>query len=218
MSAIAGIVHGTTGADSHIRAMTAALAARGPDGEGAWSDNGVALGQRLLVPDGEAAEAVPAVSASGRYVLIFDGEIHNAPSLRRDMESAGQAPERRGTSDAAMLAELIEAHGLDAALSLVAGPFALALWDRKERWLSLARDRMGVRPLYWGGAGEAFVFGSELKALRQHPGFQGGISREALTLFLRFGVVPAPWSIHPGVFKLEPGCILELRTDAPPPA
>lgn len=218
MCGVTGVVEGAPapGLESRIRAMTAALAHRGPDGEGHWTGEGVALGhRRLAILDLSGAGAQPMHSPSGRFVLAFNGEIYNHMALREALAAEGAAPGWRGRSDTETLLAGIEAWGLDETLRRSAGMFALALWDRRERRLSLARDRMGEKPLYWGHAGGSFVFGSELKALRLHPGFAAGISREALMLYLRFGVVPAPWSIHPGAFKLEPGCILELDTGRP---
>ncbi len=220
MCGVTGFVEGGPAPDpeGRIRAMTAALAHRGPDGEGHWIGEGVALGhRRLAILELSEAGAQPMESASGRFVMAFNGEIYNHGELREMLSAEGAAPSWRGEADTETLLAGIEAWGLDETLRRSAGMFALALWDRRERQLLLARDRMGEKPLYWGSAGGAFVFGSELKALGQHPGFPSGVSREALMQYLRFGHVPAPRSIHPGVFKLEPGCILELRTDRPPP-
>lgn len=155
-------------------------------------------------------------SACGRYVIAFNGEIYNHLDLRQQLSSAGGAPEWRGHSDTETLLAAIAHWGLDETLRRAWGMLALALWDRKARRLSLARDRMGEKPLYWGWAGTALVFGSELKALRRHPGFPSEVCREALAQYLRFAYVPAPRSIHSGIYKLEPGCILQI--DAKPPS
>ncbi len=196
--------------------MAEVLRHRGPDDAGVWAEGPVALGhRRLAILDLSRAGAQPMASASGRYVIAYNGEIYNHLDLRRELEVAGAAPAWRGHSDTETLLAGIEHWGLDATLRRAAGMFALALWDRSARRLFLARDRMGEKPLYWGWAGGDLVFGSELKALRIHPDFPTGICPEALTHYLRFAYVPAPWSIHPGIFKLEPGTILELQ--APPP-
>lgn len=196
--------------------MSAQLAHRGPDAEGIWAESGVALGhRRLSILDLSSAGAQPMHSACGRYVIAFNGEIYNHLDLRRDLEATGVAPDWRGHSDTETLLAAILHWGLDETLHRAAGMFAIALWDRRDRRLSLARDRVGEKPLYWGWAGEAFVFGSELKSLRQHPNFPRDICRKALAQYLRFAYVPAPFSIHPGVYKLEPGCVLTVE-DAPP--
>ncbi len=154
-------------------------------------------------------------SGSGRFVVAFNGEIYNHLDLRNELEQAGAAPTWRGHSDTETLLAGVDHWGLEETLRRSAGMFALALWDRRLRRLCLARDRMGEKPLYWGWAGTSLVFGSELKALRPHPGFPVGVCREALDQYLRFGYVPAPRSIHPGFYKLEPGTILTIG-DTPP--
>lgn len=213
MCGLTGILGGDGGA---VAAMTAALVHRGPDADGVWAEEGIALGhRRLSILDLSPAGAQPMHSACGRFVIAYNGEIYNHLDLRRDLAAAGAAPEWRGHSDTETLLAGLAHWGLDETLRRTAGMFALALWDRRERRLSLARDRIGEKPLYWGWAGRALVFGSELKALRRHPDFPREICREALAQYLRFAYVPAPRSIHPGVYKLEPGCILSV--DGPPP-
>lgn len=200
-----------------VGAMTASLQHRGPDAEGIWSADGIALGhRRLSILDLSPAGAQPMQSACGRYVIAFNGEIYNHFDLRLHLASAAAAPEWRGHSDTETLLAAIAHWGLDETLKRAWGMFALALWDREARRLSLARDRIGEKPLYWGWAGSALVFGSELKALRQHPGFPSEVCRGALAHYLRFAYVPAPRSIHTGVYKLEPGCILQV--DGHPPS
>ncbi len=202
-----------------VQTMTDALVHRGPDADGVWADEGIALGhRRLSILDLSPAGAQPMHSACGRYVIAFNGEIYNHLDLRRELETAGATLEWRGHSDTETLLAAIAHWGLDETLRQAAGMFALALWDRRERTLSLARDRIGEKPLYWGWAGRALVFGSELKALRRHPDFPHEVCRQALAQYLRFGYVPAPRSIHPGVYKLEPGCILTVDGTPPPAA
>lgn len=208
----------TEGLRHVVNAMTSPLAHRGPDANDVWVGEGIALGhRRLSILDLSPAGAQPMHSACGRYVIAYNGEIYNHLDLRRDLEAAGAAPEWRGHSDTETLLAAIVHWGLDETLRCAAGMFAIALWDRRERRLSLARDRVGEKPLYWGWAGRAIVFGSELKALRQHPDFPRDVCREALAQYLRFAYVPAPRSIHPGVYKLEPGSILTIN-GAPPAA
>jgi len=196
--------------------MTAALAHRGPDAEGIWTDGSAALGhRRLSILDLSEAGAQPLHSTCGRFVIVFNGEVYNHLNLRRDIEETGVAVNWRGHSDTETLLAGVVQWGLDETLKRAAGMFALALWDRKEKRLSLARDRIGEKPLYWGWAGRTLIYGSELKALRCHPGFPKNICREALAQYLSFAYVPAPRSIHPGIYKLEPGCILEVNGTPP---
>lgn len=156
------------------------------------------------------------LSADGRYVLNFNGEIYNHGELRADLEAIDRVPEGgwRGHSDTETLIEAIAAWGLEKALTKAVGMFAFALWDRRERCLRLVRDRFGEKPLYYGWAGGDFVFGSELKALRAHPRFDNAIDRRALRQFAARTYIPAPLSIYERVFKLEPGCILSISPNA----
>lgn len=152
-------------------------------------------------------------SASGRFVIAFNGEIYNHGELREVLESGGAAPAWRGHSDTETLLAGFEQWGIETTLKRAVGMFALALWDRAERRLYLARDRFGEKPLYYGRVGGAFVFGSELKALRAYPGFANPVSREALRQYFRFMYVPAPLSIYDGIYKLSPGCLLTLTAE-----
>lgn len=199
--------------------MAGVLAHRGPDDEGIWIDGDaqIALGhRRLSIVDLSPAGHQPMHSADGRFVLSFNGEIYNFEELRAEIEDAGQVPEGgwRGHSDTEVLLHAIAAWGLERALTKSVGMFALALWDRRERRLFLVRDRFGEKPLYYGGAGGDFVFGSELKALRAHPRFDNAVDRRALSLFASRTHVPAPFSIYERIFKLPPGCVLEVALDA----
>lgn len=205
------------------RRMAAAIAHRGPDDCGAWSDAdaGVALGhRRLAILDLSPAGHQPMRSDSGRYVIAFNGEIYNHLEIRRELEALGRAPVWRGHSDTETLLASFEQWGIESTLKRTVGMFAIALWDRSKRTLHLARDRMGEKPLYYGWTRSGFVFGSELKALRALDDSPFEVSRGALAQYLRFMYVPAPRSIYENVFKLEPGCRLALRTPAPssPPA
>jgi asparagine synthase (glutamine-hydrolysing) len=192
--------------------MGAAIGHRGPDASGAWVDKplGVALAhQRLAVLDLTAAGQQPMHSASGRYVIAFNGEIYNHLALRRELDLAGLAPAWSGHSDTETLLAAIEAWGLEVALQRSVGMWALAVVDRHNQWLHLARDRFGEKPLYWGltGTGQqrALVFGSELAALRAYPGFNNPIDRQALADSMNYGQVPAPLSIYAGIAKVPPG-------------
>lgn len=199
-------------ADADLRRMTDSLVHRGPDDAGLWIDAeaGIALGhRRLSILDLSPAGHQPMRSKDGRYVITFNGEIYNFAALRARLDSSG-AP-WRGHSDTEVILAAVSAWGLEAALREFAGQFAFALWDRKERVLHLARDRMGEKPLYYGWMGRTLLFGSELKALRAHPSWRADVSRDALTLYLRHGCVPAPYSIFSGVHKLEPASYLTIR-------
>ena len=198
------------------RRMAERLRHRGPDAGDAWADERVALGhRRLSILDLSPSGAQPMADASGRYVIVFNGEIYNHLDLREALATEKAAPPWRGHSDTETLLAAIAHWGLDVSLQRAAGMFALALWDRREATLSLARDRLGEKPLYWSIAKGAVLFGSELKALRSHPAFAEETCREALGQYLRFAYVPAPRSIYRGTFKLEPGTILSVRGSPP---
>jgi asparagine synthase (glutamine-hydrolysing) len=218
MCGIAGFIggrfdHGGQGARAVLGRMTGAIAYRGPDSAGAWlePEHKVALGhRRLAILDLSPAGEQPMTSPGGRFVVVYNGEIYNHLELRERLSGPW-----RGHSDTETLLAAIEAWGVEETLKQCAGMFALALWDRQERMLILARDRLGEKPLYYGwqgrGADSAFLFGSELKALARHPAFRREIDRQALSLFTRFNYVPAPHSIYAGIAKLPPGTFLTLR-------
>lgn len=198
-----------------MQAMTSALRHRGPDDEGFFFDAGagVALGHRRLAvvelsPEGHQ----PMASASGRFVVVFNGEIYNHGELRRELATLGAA--FRGHSDTEVMLAAIERWGLAAALARFIGMFAFALWDRRERALTLVRDRLGIKPLYFGWAGSQFVFASELSAITLAPGFANRVSRDALCLLLRHDYINAPYSIYEGIAKLPPGTCLTLTDKA----
>jgi asparagine synthase (glutamine-hydrolysing) len=195
--------------------MADTIVHRGPDSDGYWVDAeaGIALAhRRLAIIDLSAAGHQPMASHDGRYVLSYNGEIYNHLDLRRELEARG-AIEWRGHSDTETLLQGFSTWGVLGTLERTNGMFAFALWDRAERKLILARDRMGEKPIYYGMQGGALLFGSELKALRQHPGWKGGIDRDVLALFLRHNYVPGPYSIFEGIRKLPPGHYLEVGTD-----
>lgn len=203
-------------ATGQVRAMATAIAHRGPDDHGAWLDApaGVALGhRRLSIIDLSPLGHQPMTSASGRYVAVYNGEIYNYRALRAELEDRGVA--FRGHSDTEVMLGAFEVYGVAGALTRLRGMFALALWDRQERALTLTRDRLGEKPLFYGwvDGGRQLVFGSELKALRAHPGFAATIDRGALVKFIRHGYVPAPRSIYQGVSKVPPGTWLRFTAD-----
>jgi asparagine synthase (glutamine-hydrolysing) len=212
--------------------MANSLQHRGPDDLGLWLDEsaGIALGhRRLAILDLSQAGHQPMVSVCGRYVMAFNGEIYNHLELRRELGGLGLprfarnygtlADGWRGHSDTETLLAGIAAWGLEATLKRCVGMFAISLWDRQTQTLSLARDRLGEKPLYYGWVGDgenrAFAFASESKALRAYPGFANPVCRQALAQYLRFMYVPAPRSIYQGIYKLEPGCILTVAGSPP---
>ncbi|PUA16912.1 asparagine synthase (glutamine-hydrolyzing) [Glaciimonas sp. PCH181] len=203
--------------------MAKAIQHRGPDDSGAWADAdvGIALGhRRLSIVDLSPAGHQPMASVDGRFVMAFNGEIYNHLAIRAELQTANVAPAWRGHSDTETLLAAFQHYGVEATLTKTVGMFAIALWDREEKQLYLARDRMGEKPLYYGWSKGGFVFGSELKAIRQYPGFDNEIDRDALTLYFRHSYIPAPYSIYKNVFKLEPGCLLVLKAQdlASPPS
>jgi len=197
-----------------IENMSSQLAHRGPDDAGHVVDEsvGLALGfRRLAIIDLTPEGHQPMRSRSRRYAIVFNGEIYNHRELADELQAnAGQAL-FRGHSDTEVILEAIEQWGLPAAVKRFHGMFAIALWDAETQSLSLVRDRMGEKPLYYGALGETFVFGSELKALRGHPAFTGALDRTSLAPYLTYGYIPAPRSIYTNVKKLMPGTIVEVK-------
>ena len=199
--------------EATCRAMAHALTHRGPDDSGYWVQRDIGVGlahRRLSIVDISPAGHQPMSSASGRYQVVFNGEIYNHLALRRQLDGDGRAPAWRGHSDTETLLAAIDAWGLETALRRSLGMFALAIWDRERQRVLLARDRLGEKPLYYGRAGRAFIFGSELKALKAHPAFTGEVDRDCLALYLRYSYVPEPYSIFRGIHRLPPASILEV--------
>ena len=203
---------------SAIESMTDTLFHRGPDAGGVWLDEGagLALGhRRLSIIELSEEGAQPMASACGRYILAYNGEVYNHLELREELLRNGKVMVWRGHSDTETLLACFVFWGVKETLRKVAGMFAFALWDKAERLLTLARDRFGEKPLYYGWAGkgsnQAFVFGSELKSLRAYPGFDNPVNRSALGLYFQFCTVPAPYSIYEEIFKVMPGTMLTLR-------
>jgi asparagine synthase (glutamine-hydrolysing) len=196
--------------------MSDCLIHRGPDDSGVWVEERSGLGfgfRRLSIIDLSAAGHQPMVSQCGRYVIVFNGEVYNYLAIRRELDAGGSAPAWRGHSDTEVILAAIACWGIGRTLERMTGMFALAVWDRADRTLHIARDRLGEKPLYYGWLGGTLIFASELKALRVHPGWKGEIDRGALSLFLRHGYVPAPYSIYRGIHKLTPGTFLSAHPD-----
>lgn len=201
-------------------AMNKTLWHRGPDDGGLWVDQaaGIVLAsRRLAILDLSPAGHMPMTSHCGRYVIAYNGEIYNFLDIRRDLEKEGQYFVSH--SDTEVLVEACALWGVERALNQLNGMFSFALWDKKERTLTLVRDRLGVKPLFYGWCQNTFLFGSELKALYSFPDFKGTLDRSSICLFLRLGYVPAPYSIYENIYKLPPGHLLTLsspREHSPP--
>ena len=197
--------------------MTSALAHRGPDDSGIWTDAeaGIALGhRRLAIIDVSPLGHQPMSTADGRYIVTYNGEIYNYDVLAAHLRQAGVI--FRGRSDTEVLIEAFARWGVRETLAECEGMFAIALWDRETRSLTLARDRLGIKPLYWSNSDGRFFFASELKALHRHPDWRPAIDPAAITSFLRFGYVPAPHSIYRDTYKLEPGTLLTVSGENEP--
>jgi len=193
-------------------AMGRTLVHRGPDAGATWTDSdaGIALAhRRLSIVDLSPAGSQPMASADGGMVIAYNGEVYNAAELRAELESAGLGP-FRGHSDTEVIVEGCRHWGVENTTKRLIGMFAFAVWDRADRRLWLVRDRLGIKPLYWGHFGGLTLFGSELKALRAHGGWTPEVDRAAVPAFMRYGYVPGPDSIYRGVQKLLPGHILTI--------
>jgi len=209
-----GAVEAEAAMQVRARRMADSIIHRGPDDGGCWVDPqaGIALShRRLSIVDLSPLGHQPMVSACGRFVIAYNGEVYNFDELRRELSVPC-----KGHSDTEVILEACAAWGVEATVRRLIGMFAIALWDRAERTLWLVRDRLGIKPLYWGQFGDLVVFGSELKALVAQGGWTPEVDREALSAYMRFGYVPAPRSIWKGVRKLQPGHILCLRPGADP--
>lgn len=197
--------------------MADCIAHRGPDDHGLWvdADAGLALThRRLSIVDLSPAGHQPMISANGRFVIIFNGEIYNFQDLRPELEARGI--KFRGHSDTEVMLEAFAAYGIAPTIKRLIGMFSIAVWDRRERTLTLIRDRLGIKPLYWAKFGSLFLFGSELKSLRAYPSWTPRTNRAALASFMRHNYIPAPHTIYEGVNKLEQGTILTLPWQGEP--
>lgn len=213
MCGIAGIWGGTQNCDI-ATAMADRIRTRGPDDAGVWADSDIGIvmsHRRLSILDLSPAGHQPMVSSCGRYVISYNGEIYNHLALRQELESENGGWRWRGHSDTETLLVGLRHWGVRGALERINGMFAFSLLDRSEQTLYLARDRMGEKPLYYGRAGNSFLFGSELKALTVHPDWRGEVNRDALSLYMRHNYVPAPWSIYKGIAKLPPAHYVVIR-------
>jgi len=229
MCGIVGFVGGRSGVDQFsdsavLQSMADTVKTRGPDDAGYWvdSDRRIGLGhRRLSIVDLSPAGHQPMVSGSGRYVVVYNGEIYNHLDCRATLAIAGAKFEWRGHSDTETLLAGFDAWGIQGTVERCIGMFAFAVWDKQTNMLTLARDRVGEKPLYygWQGTGQhaTFLFGSELKSLKAHPAFAAGIDRNALCLLMRHNYIPAPYSIYQGIAKLEAGCLLTVSLAQPEP-
>jgi asparagine synthase (glutamine-hydrolysing) len=209
IGAASNIAGGEAGAIAE--AMAASIAYRGPDDQGIWIDaetETALVHRRLSIIDLSAAGHQPMLSANDRYVISYNGEVYSFQPIAAELAARGH--NFRGHSDTEVILESFAASGIEATLKRMIGMFAIALWDRRDRTLTLMRDRLGIKPVYWAKFGNTFMFGSELKALRAHPGWTPRIDQDAVAAFMRHNYIPAPRTIYQGVHKLEPGTILTL--------
>lgn len=200
---------------SNIEKMMDSIIHRGPDASGVWIESNnrrLAFGhRRLSIIDLTETGSQPMISHSGRYVICYNGEIYNADYILNEMRKAGYTDEMRGTSDTEVLLEAIEFYGLRDAVSMCKGMFAFALYDKDEALLTLVRDRIGEKPLYYGEINGCFVFASELGAIRAFDGFEADLNYDCIGDYLKHGYIPAPHTIYKNIYKLEPGCTLGVK-------
>ncbi|MGD9859930.1 MAG: asparagine synthase (glutamine-hydrolyzing) [Marinobacterium sp.] len=197
-----------------LTSMASVIVRRGPDSTGSWLANSLEIGlvhTRLAVVELSPAGHQPMASACDRFVITFNGEIYNHLELRAQLESQNSALAWRGHSDTETLLACFSSWGIEKTLRATVGMFALALWDKKEQQLTLARDRLGEKPLYWGWCSDTLLFGSELKALKAHPDFNAEVDRGALSLLLRHNYIPAPYTIYQGIEKLPAGQYVQIK-------
>lgn len=217
MCGIAGFINKEVDAVAAILSMNAQMEHRGPDSGGYWTDenSGLTLGhRRLAILDLTQSGAQPMHSADKRYVMVYNGEIYNAPDIREELCKRDPAPTFRGSSDTEVILEAFSLFGIFETLKMMKGMFAIALYDRQERTLYLMRDRVGEKPLYYGFVNGHFVFGSEIRVLEAYPEFAAHrrINRAALAEYMRYGYIPAPLSVYEGIYKLLPGEYMTVKT------
>ncbi len=215
MCGIAGFIGSVENPKKLLSSMANAVNHRGPDDLGIWFDESTKTGlahARLSILDLSEAGHQPMQSKSGRYFIVFNGEIYNYIEIRKKLETINHR-QWRGHSDTEILLAAIEEWGLFDSLKIVQGMFALALWDRKKNILSLARDNMGEKPLYYGWVNNNLVFGSELKAIKEFPGFKNSINKDSLSLFMRLNSIPAPHTIYKDIYKVCPGCLVRFKSN-----
>ena len=213
MCGIAGFIGAASGSDigTTAEAMAKSIAYRGPDDQGIWTDGEcetALVHRRLSIIDLSAAGHQPMLTADERYVISYNGEVYSFQPIAAELAARGH--KFRGHSDTEVILESFAVNGIEATLKRMIGMFAIALWDRRDRTLTLMRDRLGIKPLYWAKFGNTFLFGSELKALRAHPGWTPRIDQNAVAAFMRHNYIPAPRTVYEGVHKLEPGTVLTL--------
>jgi len=199
-----------------LKPMIEAIRHRGPDDTGSWANRevGIHLGHtRLSIIDLTQAGHQPMKSHSGRFVLVYNGETYNYTELRDELEKSAGIIDWRGHSDTETLLAGFDHWGIQQTITKTIGMFAFALWDKETRLLTIGRDRLGEKPLYYGWQNGVFLFGSELSALRAHPLFQPEINRNSITLLMRHNCIPAPYSIYNGIKKLPAGCLLTIDPD-----
>lgn len=201
--------------EENLEKMKQRMLHRGPDAGGSYisEDGKVALGhRRLSIVDLSEAGLQPMKSHSGRYVMVYNGEIYNYKKLSQKLLNEKKVDRFRGTSDSEVILEAFEAYGVEETIAQCKGMFAIALYDTKEQKLYLLRDRIGEKPLYYGFMGDTFVFASDVACIAALDGFQNPIHKDVLGIYFIHGYIPAPYSIYENIYKLEPGCILEIKS------
>ena len=214
MCGIAGFCMPGKNWEIEIHKMNERMFHRGPDAGGYWKseDDKVVFGhRRLSIVDLTPGGAQPMISASGRYAMVFNGEIYNYKKLKERLLSEKKVSSFRGTSDTEVLLEAFEHYGVDATLQECKGMFAIALYDKQEKVLRLMRDRVGEKPLYYGFVNGRFVFASDLGSIREMENFHNPIETKVLNIYFVHGYIPAPYSIYQDIYKLEPGCVLTIQ-------
>ena len=201
--------------EDNLEKMKQRMLHRGPDAGGSYisEDGKVALGhRRLSIVDLSEAGLQPMKSHSGRYVMVYNGEIYNYKKLSQKLLNEKKVDRFRGTSDSEVILEAFEAYGVEETIAQCKGMFAIALYDTKEQKLYLLRDRIGEKPLYYGFMGDTFVFASDVACIASLDGFQNPVNKDVLGIYFIHGYIPAPYSIYENIYKLEPGCILEIKS------
>ncbi len=216
MCGIAGLCNWGKDWQANIERMNEMMYHRGPDASGVWAseDASVVLGhRRLAIVDLTPAGAQPMESDNGRYIMTYNGEIYNHKLMREKLIRDEKITAFKGTSDTEVLLEAVAAYGLEETLKITKGMFSLAIYDKKERTLFLARDRVGEKPLYYGFVKEGrFVFASDLNSISKLDGFENPVNKQVLSSYFRYGYIPAPYSIYDNIWKLEPGKILKIKS------
>ncbi len=214
MCGIAGFCNAPKNWENEINKMNERMLHRGPDAGGIWhdEDGNVVLGhRRLSIVDLSEAGSQPFMSASGRFVMAYNGEIYNYRILKQKLLDDGKVVSFKSTSDTEVLLEAFEAYGIEETMKVAKGMFAIALYDRKEKTLQLLRDRVGEKPLYYGFVNGRFVFASDLGSIQVLENFHNPIETKVLNVYFTYGYIPAPYSIYQNIYKLEPGTMLTIK-------